>query len=415
MVIQIEFTEFSEKQEKLLTWWTDTSPCGNCDGVIADGAVRSGKTLCMSLSFIMWAMHSFTETNFALCGKTVNSLKRNVIYPLLPILKNRGFDIREKMTEGVIEISSKNNTNHFYMFGGGDESAREKIQGITLGGVLFDEAALLVESFVNHAVARCSVKGSKFWFNCNPEGPNHWFKKNWIDAEKNLLYLHFTMDDNLSLSEDVKNRYRRIYTGVFYNRFILGQWIAADGIIYDMFGKDNLYDDENLSYEKYFVSIDYGTQNPCVYILWGLNNGIWYAIKEYYYSGRDKGVQKTDSAYADDLQEFLCDINPVAIIVDPSASSFIAEIKSRGYRVKKAKNDVIDGIRTVGAMLSKKEIFFQSNMEHTLEEFSMYVWDKTSVDKGEDKPLKENDHTMDAIRYFCSTVASKPLRENKSR
>lgn len=399
----------------MLSWWTDSSPCKGADGIIADGAVRSGKTLCMSLSFVLWAMHTFDKASFALCGKTVNSLKRNVIYPLMPVLRSRGFDIHEKMTEGVIEIHSKSSMNRFYLFGGGDELSREKIQGMTLGGVLFDEAALLAESFVNQAAARCSLPGSKFWFNCNPEGPNHWFKKNWIDADKNLVYLHFTMDDNLSLSEEVKSRYRRMYTGVFYNRFILGQWVAADGVIYDMFGSDNLFEDGGQVYEKYFVSIDYGTQNPCVYLLWGLYHGKWYAVREYYYSGRDSGVQKTDAVYADDLSSFLGNINPVAIIVDPSAASFIAEIKSRGYRVKKARNDVVDGIRLVGTMLSKKEIFFHKSLTNTLDEFSMYVWDAASIDRGEDKPLKENDHAMDAVRYFCSTVASKPVRENKSR
>ena len=206
-----------------------------------------------------------------------------------------------------------------------------------------------------------------------------------------------------------------MYTGVFYNRFILGQWVAADGIIYDMFSDANTFAEQGANYEKYFVSVDYGTQNPCVYLLWGLNSGRWYAIKEYYYSGRDTGVQKTDSSYADDLQTFLSGINPVAIIVDPSASSFIAEIKSRGYKVKKARNDVIDGIRLVGSMLSKGEIFFEKSLASTIDEFSMYVWDKDAVDRGEDKPLKENDHAMDAVRYFCATVASKPVRENKSR
>ncbi len=413
-MIKIEFTNFSNKQEKVLTWWTDTSPCKGADGIIADGAVRSGKTLCMSLSFVLWAMARFDRTNFALCGKTVNSLKRNVIYPLLPILRSRGFEISEKMTEGVLIIASTKSTNSFYMFGGGDEAAREKIQGMTLGGVLFDEAALLAESFVNQAAARCSIEGSKFWFNCNPEGPNHWFKKNWIDSDKNLVYLHFTMDDNLSLSGEVKERYRRMYTGVFFNRFILGQWVAAEGVIYDMFSQSNIFKD-SLPYEKFYVSIDYGTQNPCVFILWGLCKGKWYAFREYYYSGREKGVQKTDSAYADDLTAFLDGINPVALIVDPSAASFIAELKSRGYKVKKAKNDVVDGIRLVGAMLSRSEIYFHSCMENTLREFSSYVWDRNAVDRGEDRPLKENDHAMDAVRYFCSTAASKPARENKSR
>lgn len=416
-MIQIEFTDFSNKQEKVLSWWTDTSPYRDADGIIADGAVRSGKTLCMSLSFVLWAMCRFNDTNFALCGKTVNSLKRNLVYPLLPILRSRGFQITEKLTEGVLTVSSAQakRTNRFYMFGGGDELSREKIQGITLGGVLFDEAALLAESFVNQAAARCSVAGSKFWFNCNPEGPNHWFKKNWIDENKNLLYLHFTMDDNLSLSQEVKTRYKRMYSGVFYNRFILGQWVAADGVIYDMFSPENICTCEGLSFEKYYVSVDYGTQNPCVFLLWGLCDGKWYAIKEYYYCGREAGLQKTDSSYGDDMVRFLGDINPVAIVVDPSAASFIAEIRGRGYRVKKAKNDVVDGIRLVGAMLSKKEIFFDRCLENTLNEFSSYVWDCSAVDRGDDKPLKENDHAMDAVRYFCATVASKPARQNKSR
>lgn len=398
-----------------MSWWTDSSPCKDADGIIADGAVRSGKTLCMSLSFVLWSMHRFNAVNFALCGKTVNSLRRNVIYPLMPILKSRGFEIHEKITEGFIEICHRGKENRFYFFGGGDELSREKIQGVTLGGVLFDEAALLAESFVNQAVARCSVAGSKLWFNCNPEGPNHWFKKLWIDGGKNLVYLHFTMDDNLSLSEEIKSRYHRMYTGVFYNRFVLGQWVAADGIIYDMFSESNIWEDREIPFEKYFVSADYGTQNPCVYILWGLYQGKWYAVKEYYYNGRETGIQKTDSAYGDDMETFLDGINPVAIIIDPSAASFIAEIKSRGYRVRKARNDVIDGIRIVGSMLSKKELLFAKSLENTIGEFSAYVWDKTAVDKGEDKPLKENDHAMDAVRYFCATVASKPARENKSR
>lgn len=398
----------------MLSWWTDGSPCKDADGIIADGAVRSGKTLCMSLSFVLWAMHRFSGTSFALCGKTVNSLRRNVIYPLLPVLKSRGFEIREKITEGFLDICHRGKENRFYIFGGGDELSREKIQGITLGGVLFDEAALLAESFVNQAAARCSISGSKLWFNCNPEGPNHWFKKRWIDGKKNLVHLHFTMDDNLSLSEDIKKRYRRMYTGVFYNRFILGQWVASDGIIYDMFSEENVFDCD-MEYEKYFVSADYGTQNPCVFILWGLCEGKWYAVREYYYNGREEGVQKTDSDYGSDMEEFLDGTEPVAVIVDPSAASFIAELKKRGYRVRRANNSVIDGIRIVGSMLSKREIFFKKSLTNTIAEFSAYVWDSDAVERGDDKPLKENDHAMDAVRYFCATVASKPKRENKSR
>lgn len=413
-MVTIEFTSFSNKQERVLSWWTDSSPCKNADGIIADGAVRSGKTLCMSLSFVLWAISRFNGKSFAICGKTANSVRRNVIYPLLPVLRSRGFENKEKIGEGFMDICYRGRENRFYIFGGGDELAREKIQGITLGGVLFDEAALLTESFVNQAAARCSIGGAKLWFNCNPEGPNHWFKKKWIDGNKNLIYLHFTMDDNLSLSEEIKNRYRRMYTGVFHSRFVLGQWVAADGVIYDMFSDKNLFEGDVVC-EKYFVSADYGTQNPCVFILWGHHRGRWYAVREYYYNGREEGTQKTDSDYGDDMESFLGGITPAAIIVDPSAASFIAELKSRGYRVRRAKNSVIDGIRTVGSMLSKREIFFSKSLTHTIAEFSAYVWDKDAVERGDDKPLKENDHAMDAVRYFCATVGSKPERENKSR
>lgn len=197
-----KFQPFSRKQRKVLNWWYPDSPVKDMDGIIADGAIRSGKTVSMSLSFVMWAMATFDGQNFAMCGKTIGSFRRN------------------------------GRENNFYIFGGKDERSQDLIQGITLAGVFFDEVALTPESFVNQATGRYSVDGSKYWFNCNPDGPYHGFKKNWIDKceEKKLLYLHFTMDDNLSLTESIKARYRSLYTGVFFKRYILGLWAMAGGL-----------------------------------------------------------------------------------------------------------------------------------------------------------------------------------------
>lgn len=247
--------------------------------------------------------------------------------------------------DNLVVISRGSVENYFYIFGGKDERSQDLIQGITLAGVFFDEVELMPESFVNQATGRCSVDGSKYWFNCNPDGPYHWFKQNWIDKrkEKHLLYLHFTMDDNLSLSEKVKARYRSMYTGVFYRRYILGLWAMAEGIIYDMFSEERhvadpkTFSDSLLDGNRY-VSCDYGTQNATVFLLWNQGtDGIWYCTREYYYSGREKGQQKTDAEYADDLESWLSGTDINAVIVDPAAASFIAELKKHGYRVIKAK------------------------------------------------------------------------------
>lgn len=407
-----KFQPFSKKQLKVLTWWMNKSPVSDMDGIIADGAIRSGKTLSMSLSYVMWAMNNFNQQNFGMCGKTIGSFRRNVLFWLKLMAKSRGYKVIDHRADNLIEITKENITNFFYIFGGKDERSQDLIQGITLAGCFFDEVALMPESFVNQATGRCSVEGSKFWFNCNPDGPYHWFKVNWIDKqiEKNILYLHFTMDDNLSLSEKIKARYRSMYSGVFYQRYIKGLWVVAEGVIYDMFEKSKHILDSinNLINDTYYVSCDYGTQNATVFLLWCKNiNGKWICIKEYYYSGREEVTQKTNNEYADDLKAFLGEIKPKAIIIDPSAASFIAELRKRGYKIKKAKNDVIDGIRFVSSMLNEERIAFSKECRNTILEFNSYTWDAKASEKGEDKPIKQHDHAMDAVRYFCYTVLFK--------
>ena len=406
-----KFKPFSKKQRQVLNWWSKESPVNDYDGIIADGAIRAGKTVVMSLSFVMWAMNSFQEQNFGMCGKTIGSFRRNVLNQLRLMLWSRGYQAEYRRADNLVIITKNGITNYFYIFGGKDESSQDLIQGITLAGVFFDEVALMPESFVNQATGRCSVEGSKYWFNCNPQGPHHWFKANWIDKvkEKRLLYLRFTMDDNLSLSERIKERYRTMYSGVFFKRYIQGLWCIAEGVIYDMFDKSRHVVDKLVEGSKYYVSCDYGTQNATVFLLWtkNENNNKWICVKEYYYSGREESKQKTDSEYADDLTIWLKEIKPERIIVDPSAASFIAELKKRGYRIKKANNDVLDGIRFVATQLTGGSIEINDKCENLIREFAEYVWDEKAADRGEDKPVKEFDHAMDALRYFCYTILNR--------
>ena len=431
------FSPFSRKQKQVLTWWCKDSPVHDKDGIIADGAIRSGKTVSMSLSFAMWAMSTFNGQNFAMCGKTIGSFRRNVLFWLKLMIKSRGYSVIDRRADNLIIIRKGDTENYFYIFGGKDERSQDLIQGITLAGVFFDEVALMPESFVNQATGRCSVEGSKFWFNCNPDGPYHWFKVNWIDKStgylgkerveqirkkaaeeekdpglKEILYLHFTMDDNLSLSEEIKARYRSMYIGVFFKRYILGLWAAAEGVIYDMFDPEKHVKNIKEFFQilvngNRYVSCDYGTQNATVFLLWNKGiDGKWYCIREYYYSGRDKGKQKTDAEYADDLKKWLDGTRIKALIVDPSAASFIAELRKRGYKVIKANNDVLDGIRLVGMLLNLEMLIFSSSCTETIKEFASYIWDDKAAEHGEDKPVKQHDHGCDAVRYFVSTVLS---------
>ena len=412
-----KFQPFSKKQRMMLNWWTDESPVKDANGIIADGAVRSGKTICLSLSFVLWAMTRFNGENFGMCGKTISSFGRNVLSPLRRMLRARKIKYTYRRGDNMLIVQFKGHTNTFYIFGGKDESSQDLVQGITLAGVFFDEVALMPESFVNQATARCSVDGSTFWFNCNPEGPNHWFKTEWIDKhkERGLLYIHITMDDNLSLSPGIKTRYRNQYTGVFYQRYIMGLWVLAEGVIYDMFDKaEHVKSIKEIAKEltdTNYISCDYGTQNPTAFLMWNKGrNGKWYGIREYYYSGRTEKKQKTDEEYADDLIEFKGDASVRAVIVDPSAASFIAELRKRGIPVIKAKNDVLDGIRETSALLKQGKLLFASGCVNTFKEFGEYIWDEKAAERGEDIPVKANDHAMDAMRYFVHTVIRNKAR-----
>ena len=235
----MHFRDFSAAQLTALSWWSRRSPYRDRDAIICDGAVRSGKTVCMGLGFFLWAMESFDGQAFGLCGKTVVSLRRNVIDVLLPMLEELGFSVKEQRSAGRLELHWAGHSNSFHLFGGRDEGSASHIQGVTFAGVLLDEAALMPRSFVEQAIARCSVRGSRLFFNCNPEGPQHWFYREWIckAEERNALYVHFRLEDNPGVEPEVVERYGRMFSGVFFQRFILGEWVAAQGRIYDFFDR----------------------------------------------------------------------------------------------------------------------------------------------------------------------------------
>ncbi|PWJ10623.1 PBSX family phage terminase large subunit [Ruminococcus flavefaciens] len=396
-------TEFSHKQLLAMKWWNMRN-YGDRDAIICDGAVRSGKTLSMSLGFIFWASKCFKGGSFAMCGKTITSLRRNVITPMLPLLTEYGYIINEKVSRNYFDMTFLGSTNRVYLFGGKDEGSAALIQGMTLSGVFFDEVALMPRSFVEQALARCSVSGSKMWFNCNPDNPSHWFYNEWIKKlkQKNALYLHFTMEDNPSLTKRVRERYERMYSGTFYDRFVLGKWTASQGVVYPMFSAEKHVFSGDISCERYVISCDYGTVNPSSFGLWGLSGGVWYRLREYYYDSRREGSSRTDEEHYAALDELAGDRAVEKVIVDPSAASFIECIRRHGkFRVTKADNDVISGIRQVSTALKQGRLRFHESCRDIIREFSLYCWNERA---GADAPVKENDHAMDDMRYFVTDM-----------
>ena len=258
-------------------------------------------------------------------------------------------------------------------------------------------------SFVEQACARCSVAGSRLWFNCNPAGPSHWFYRTWIlEAEKrNCLRLHFTMEDNPSLTPQIRQRYERLYSGVFYRRFILGQWAQAEGRVYDFFSPE-MVGKAPETCEKWYVSCDYGTVNPTSMGLWGLHGGAWYRVKEFYFNSREAMRQMTDEEYAQALEKLAGGRNISAVIVDPSAASFIEVLRRKGWRVRKAENDVLSGIRLTSDLLKSGKIVICEGCADCLREMDEYVWDLSGESR--DRVRKEHDHAMDDMRYFAATV-----------
>lgn len=388
----------SPKQAKILAF-----PYSKYDALICDGAVRSGKTSIMMWAFVRWAMENFSGQRFGVCGRTVDSCTKNIIVPFTAMsLAKERYIIRWRRGDKVMEVRRGAVTNYFEVFGGKDEASYTLIQGRTLAGVLLDEVVLMPRSFVEQALTRCSVDGAKLWFSCNPGSPQHWFYTEWIqrNKERNALYLHFEMTDNPGLSQKTLERYQATFSGVFYDRYIRGLWVVAEGLIYPMFD-ENCIVDELPEKGEYYVSCDYGTLNPFSAGLWRWDGKTATRIREYYYSGRENQKNKTDEEYADEIKKLIGEADVKSIIVDPSAASFIEVLRRRGYMVRKANNDVTNGIMTTARFLQDGVIKIHRDCKDCIREFGLYRWDEKSAD---DRPIKENDHAMDETRYFAYTV-----------
>lgn len=416
---KFKWKPFSPKQLKILTWWCDNSPVKDYDGIIADGAVRSGKTVSMAISFINWAMARYNETDFAICGKTVGSLRRNVIITLKQQLLSLNFEFEEKRSDNLIIITKGDITNYFYVFGGKDESSQDLIQGMTLGGVLFDEVALMPQSFVTQAEARCSLEGSKLWYNCNPKGPTHYFKREYIDVleEKRLLYLHFTMDDNLTLSEAVKERFRRMFTGVFYERNILGLWVTAEGKIYISFGKDNIIDtadwyakDEDGRYTHPLrkklsictIGVDFGgnkssTTFTCTAFTQGFNECI--TVKEKRIKQEIDPTQ-LEKMFVDFCRECMTEYKVLAAYCDSAEQVLIRGLRKAIVNANipiainnARKAEIIDRIRFGLTMFAQHRFFILSDCKETIQAYTDAVWDE----KKEDVRLDDGTTNIDSL------------------
>lgn len=403
---------FSEKQREILRF-----PYRDYDALICDGAVRSGKTSVMSLSFFLWAMGRFNGCAFALCGKSVGAVERNIVTPLLAVQYLRqNFTISYSRSGHVITARRGVRENRFYLFGGKDESSYTLIQGITLAGVLLDEVALMPRSFVEQALARCSVTGNKVWFSCNPKGPKHWFYREWIlkSAEKNALRLHFEMTDNPALSEKVLEQYRARYTGVFYDWYVRGLWVDPTGRVYQDFDEKKHTTDrtpwldqsgETRPGTEYYISVDYGILNPFSAGLWAVYKGVAYRWREYYYDGRKTGRPKTDEEHYAEIEKLAGHLPIESIVIDPSASSFKETVRRHDrFSIQNAVNDVLSGIATVSSLLKAGRLKIGASCKDCISEFGLYSW---AVDKGDnimEEVEKENDHAMDDARYFCHTI-----------
>jgi len=368
---------------------------------IWEGSVRSGKTIASIIRWLGYIKHSRYD-KFLMVGKTERTLKRNI----LDVIKDM-CGSQFHYNSGIGEGRLFNKT--IYIAGANDERSQEKIRGITLAGAYLDEISLYPESFFKMALSRLSLPNAKLFGTTNPDNPYHWLKKDYLDreGELDLIRFHFVLDDNLTLSKSYVENLKKEYTGVWHKRFIEGLWVLADGLVYDMFDEEKCVIElpEKEVFKNYIFGVDYGTNNPCVFLSIGYNNykDKFIVNDEYYWDGRTKR-QKTDDEYADDFINFARQYtNNITVYADPSALSFITALKKRGVNVIQADNSVLDGIRFVSTLLGSGRILINKKCQNLISEMCSYCWDTKAQQKGEDKPLKENDHSPDALRYALFT------------
>lgn len=359
------------------------------------GSVRSGKTYISLLKFLLWVGSMPEDCEFIMVGKSIGSLQRNCFNYIYQFIGEENFQVQKSSKRAVVFGRT------VWIEGALDERSEGKIRGMTLAGAYCDEVTLYPESFFIMLLTRLSVKGAKLFATCNPDNPNHYIKTKYIDKadELDCAVWNFLLTDNTHLPEDYLINLQKEFKGVFYNRFVLGEWCKADGLVYQHF--DNIVKTEERNYSEYCISMDYGILNPTAMLLWGKCDDVWYIVEEYYHSGKETNTQKTDQQYYDDMLALIGNRLVNYIYVDPSASSFITLIQQQGrFRVAKADNAVIEGIQHTASVLASKKVLVNDCCVRTIREFGLYSWDP----RGEkDSVIKENDHAMDAVRYFVQT------------
>lgn len=385
---------------------------------LLEGAVRSSKSFTIDQAVIK-LLKGLPPCDVLISGKSSGSVARNVISQWKKKLgswrfKNVKDGKDEYMTINYLGLSNKK----FYVRGGGKKGDEEQIQGATFGVWLGDEITNQTKDFVEMALSRLSLEYSQAVWSANPDFPDHYIKTDYIDryVEENNFFkvIKFTLNDNSSLSEKVKKRLRDSFFGVFYLRKILGQWVRAEGLVYPMFNpKEHVLDVINMPkrYQELRVGIDYGTQNPMTYNYWGRVGKVWYKIAEYWHSGRHEAKQgrngqKTNSQYKDDMINFFKENNipkNTFVIADPSASSFKLELFRAGFKVGNGNNSVLKGIEFLSNLLGKNRIRYSKECKETIKELMSYSWDEKKGDRGQDVPLKDNDHCLDGDRYALYT------------
>lgn len=373
------------------------------------GAVRSGKSFSSLWRWIKYIMKG-PPGDLMIIGKSADTIKRNIVSELLDFL---GIDVHYYEGKRELHLWGRK----IYLVGANDERAVQKIQGSTLAGAYVDELTLIPESFWKMLLSRLSVRGAQVFATTNPDSPFHWVKKSLLDRkdELDLKQWDFLLEDNPSLDENYVANLKREYRGLWYQRYIEGKWVLAEGTIYDFFDNNTHVIDFTPAHsaDYYIVGIDYGTTNPTGFTLIGYNANHYpnmWIEKEYYWDSVKQHRQKTDTEYGADLVKFV-DCYPVrAIYLDPSAASFKTELQRQGVRnILDASNDVLDGIRFVSNLLANGTLRVCKCCKNLIDEFGTYTWDIKSHESGIDKPRKSNDHLLDSVRYALFSAFSKNL------
>lgn len=392
---------YTEKQRELMRLW-QSNELKRVN--LLEGSVSSGKTWISLVLWAFWVADMPQDKLYLMCAKSLTTLKRNCLILLQELVGEKNFTFSIPAKEGYL-------FGRRVMFEGANDARSEsKIRGMTLQGAYCDELTQFPEDFFAMLLSRLRVPGAKLIATTNPDNPAHWLKENYIDRadELDFLDVKFTIDDNTTLDEEYVRNIKLEYTGVFYERFILGLWVAAEGLVYPMFDLDKHTFQESSLRGPQYISIDYGTMNPFAMGLWTLGHGEAEMVKEYYYDGRARKRQKTDEEYYQDLEKFAEGHKIDRVIVDPSAASFIECIRRHGkFDVMKANNSVLDGIRLTSSLLQAGKLRFHESCENTFKEFGSYVWDESA---GEDAVIKESDHSLDQTRYFVFTIMRREIR-----